>query len=74
MLTLHDGTMSCARCRLSSDQVLEFLGGAALPPNYYDAGRAALHPSTPNRFEFWGESSKLRSNDYKAGDKIRLRV
>jgi hypothetical protein len=60
--------------RVTSDQMLAHLGGSALPAHFYDAGLRNLHPTVANRFEFWGESSLMRANDYKVGDRVRLRV
>eukprot|EP01094_Clydonella_sp_ATCC50884_P017957 TRINITY_DN3232_c0_g1_i1.p2 TRINITY_DN3232_c0_g1~~TRINITY_DN3232_c0_g1_i1.p2 ORF type:complete len:239 (-),score=101.43 TRINITY_DN3232_c0_g1_i1:165-842(-) len=59
---------------VSSDEIVSLLGGDALPENVYPEGLSALHPSTPDRFEFWGPAKDIRPSDYQVGDRIRFRT
>jgi hypothetical protein len=48
--------------------------GGGIASGYFDQQKSKLHPNVKGRFEFWGDSSILKSMELKKGTKISLKT
>eukprot|EP00008_Paramoeba_atlantica_P014737 CAMPEP_0201475498 /NCGR_PEP_ID=MMETSP0151_2-20130828/926_1 /ASSEMBLY_ACC=CAM_ASM_000257 /TAXON_ID=200890 /ORGANISM="Paramoeba atlantica, Strain 621/1 / CCAP 1560/9" /LENGTH=231 /DNA_ID=CAMNT_0047855609 /DNA_START=13 /DNA_END=705 /DNA_ORIENTATION=- len=64
--------------QVDDDSLQKAIGSAsaALPDGYFDLQASKLHPKVPRRFEFWGDSLKLKYRDLhlKPGSGVIIRT